>query len=738
MKRKLKKFGLFLIIFLCSMMPVAVLAQQDSETGEDFLFTDNSVESAYTEQKIDAETGENSPLNSVQSLVLPQLVSAAADMSATSDTQIVTQAISGEYEYIAVSGGIAITKYKGGNSQVIIPDTLDGQPVVEIASYALYSNGIYKNIIIGSNVTTIRANAIGNYSLQTVTIPATTTVIEANAISASSAMNMGLKVIGTSGSAAQDYVRDAGLENLIFVDQNSVENGFWYVIEEDGAKLVHYEGNADTLVLPATLGGKPLVTVGSYAIVDSALTRFESNSELKKIEEFAFSGCSPYGVGYNNLEILLIPSGSTEIIKSTDSGDYSLNALKRIIGKSGSIAESFATANHITFLVIGNFQNYYWYETVTDGVKISYYEGSDSILTIPETLAGLSVVAIGSGAFADRDLLTEVTVPDSVTSLEDSDTYSSGIFSGCDSLEKLMIGKGVTQIPSDMAYSCTKLKEVIFNGSVKSIGNRAFWRCYNLQSINLPESLESIGNAAFLHCDGISSITIPDKTSVIGSGVFVYCKKLTSLRFGSGLISLGDQAAAWCDSLETVSIPEGLTTIGSLEVFRGCPLLSKVEMPESVSAITTNIFEYSPNTSIYGLTGSYIETYADKYDIPFVSDGEAPKGELSGFIGQDPTGSYFLYNKTDFNNAYLAYQINPDLAAAKMYQHFLNQKCQIVALKDLRKGYMDYSAAATASLLAQMKGETFDVGAYFGRSDAKLYEKGISSIGNVDKDGNIH
>ena len=126
------------------------------------------------------------------------------------------------------------------------------------------------------------------------------------------------------------------------------------------------------------------------------------------------------------------------------------------------------------------------------------------------------------------------------------------------------------------------------------------------------------------------------------------------------------------------------------------------------------------------------------YQVQIVSSGGASEqGELTGFVGQDPAGSYYLYHKADFNNSYLAYQINPSLSSAKMYLHFLNSKCKIVALKDLTKGYMDYNAAATASLLAQFQGKSFDINAYFGRRDAKLYEGVVSNVGIVDKDGNV-
>ena len=122
-----------------------------------------------------------------------------------------------------------------------------------------------------------------------------------------------------------------------------------------------------------------------------------------------------------------------------------------------------------------------------------------------------------------------------------------------------------------------------------------------------------------------------------------------------------------------------------------------------------------------------------------ISGGTEPgePGVFVAFLGQDPAGNYYEYNAKDLSNAYLAYQINPTLPSARMYQQFLNSKCQIVALKDLTKGYMDYSAAATASLMAQIKGEAFDINAYFGSSDAKQFAETVDNVKIVDKDGNV-
>jgi hypothetical protein len=92
--------------------------------------------------------------------------------------------------------------------------------------------------------------------------------------------------------------------------------------------------------------------------------------------------------------------------------------------------------------------------TVGNGsVCIVSFLGSNALLSIPGTLDGLPVTAIGGGAFWGCSSLTSVTIPDSVTSI------------------------------GDYAFiSCANLTSVMILGSVMSIGQQAFGYCNNLTS----------------------------------------------------------------------------------------------------------------------------------------------------------------------------------------------------------------------------------------------------------------
>ena len=81
------------------------------------------------------------------------------------------------------------------------------------------------------------------------------------------------------------------------------------------------------------------------------------------------------------------------------------------------------------------------YTTNADGVSLTItgYTGPPWAVTIPATINGLTVAGIGDDAFFDSGV-TNVTIPDGVTSIGDLAFY------GCGSLAGVTIPESVTNI----------------------------------------------------------------------------------------------------------------------------------------------------------------------------------------------------------------------------------------------------------------------------------------------------
>ena len=284
---------------------------------------------------------------------------------------------------------------------------------------------------------------------------------------------------------------------------------------------------------------------------------------------------------------------------------------------------------------------------------------SDPHVVIPSEFHGYPVTEIGGRAFAGRNWITGVTIPDSVTSIGGS------AFSDCSSLTSIVIPDSVTSIERGAFYGCSSLTGITISDSVTSIGSQAFLYCSSLTSILVAEgnkvyhsagnclietasktlilgcstsvipvdgSVTSIGVSAFHGCSNLTGITIPDSVTSIGDSAFYGCSSLTSILVAEGnkvyhsagnclietasktlilgcstsvipadgsVTSIGDSAFFGCSSLTSIVIPDSVTSIGG-DAFYGCSSLTGITIPDSVTSIGS--FAFSGCSSLTGIT----------------------------------------------------------------------------------------------------------------------------------------
>jgi hypothetical protein len=91
-------------------------------------------------------------------------------------------------------------------------------------------------------------------------------------------------------------------------------------------------------------------------------------------------------------------------------------------------------------------QAQFTFTTNNGAITITDYTGSGGVVVIPSATNGYPVTCIGNSAFANCVKLTNVTIPDSVTSIGSGFPPVPGAFSNCTNLTSVTMGNSVTNI----------------------------------------------------------------------------------------------------------------------------------------------------------------------------------------------------------------------------------------------------------------------------------------------------
>ena len=265
------------------------------------------------------------------------------------------------------------------------------------------------------------------------------------------------------------------------------EGDFEYKVVNGSATITDYDGYASTLVIPATLGGKPVTSIGwnafegctrltAVTIPDSVtsigyaafyhctrLTTITIPDSVTSIDYRAFAGCTSLTtitipdsvtsighaafIGCTRLTTITIPDSVTSIGDSAFEGCTSLTTVKT----NAACAFEYDWGSGVR---VGLPEGDFMYRIVRGKVTIQGYTGSASEVSIPATLVGKPVTAIGDGAFSGCSRLTSVTIPNSVTSI------GKDAFSGCSRLTSVTIPDSVTSIGKDAFSGCSRLTTV--------------------------------------------------------------------------------------------------------------------------------------------------------------------------------------------------------------------------------------------------------------------------------------
>lgn len=521
-----------------------------------------------------------------------------------------------EYEYDEEKDGIVITAYLGSSTEIRIPDTIDGKPVVSAD--------------------------LGDIEVTQLIMPKTLCKLSCNRekIKYANFPSDKLYNIFDSNHLEKLYIESSvtsisGFNNCAVLD---------YIAIPDTVVEIGYSAFSGCTALTSIILPDSVATVGDEAFSGcSGISLLYLPESVTTIGKDAFKGC-------NSLKKVLLPDSLVSIGTGafTPAIDYTVPGVSISViykGKTYTWNNSgvMSTSNYSDQYKLYDAINYPDVYVVEDGVLkhcAVTYEGE---FVIPD-----GVTTIGEDAFAACYMLTDVKIPDSVTSISPrafqncykltSVTIPNSVteilaeaFNGCDKLETVVLSDSLTYIGSKAFYDCHELVSITIPDSVIEIGDKVFDECdklteiiyknkfYSYQSLdklydaidysdgytiyyndqgstviggldtyegelNIDDSIYAIGDNAFEGCTKLTSIIIPDNVKRIGVGAFRKCYGLMSVTIGNGVTKIERGAFSYCTNLTTVNIGNGVTEI-CVDAFYGCKNLTSIIIPDSVTKI---------------------------------------------------------------------------------------------------------------------------------------------------------
>ena len=348
-----------------------------------------------------------------------------------------------------------------------------------------------------------------------------------------------------------------------------------------------------------------------YSIGESAFEKCDnlqtitlnSASKLASIDANAFASCS-------SLKEIIIPSGVSTIGESAFSGCTALRIVEFSFGgKLSSISKGcFSKCTSLNKVVFSDNIKSIDSRAFEDCTKISVLEFSEGSL----------LNSIGDYAFYSCKSLKETNLPESVTSIGEF-AYA---FSG---LEKLQIGRNISNIGNGAFGACYKLDEISVaegNSNFNAVDNVLF--DYGITTVycvpatrsgeyTLPESVKIIYPYSFYYCKEIDNVILSATLEEIGASAFYYCTKLEDIYIPASVINIGREAFYYCLQLNEVNFGENsaLERLGAY-TFYNCGF-SSFTVPQSVTSMAQYVFYRCSNLSEITFEKNSKLTYISAY-----------------------------------------------------------------------------------------------------------------------------
>ena len=561
-----------------------------------------------------------------------------------------------DYSYQLHSDGtVTITGYHGNETHLIIPDTLEGQPVTQIGQKAFQNNTTIESVTVPEGIHQLNFTAFqGCTQLQSVTLPSTLTILENQVFSDCSSLTAIYLPDGITRLGSRCFQNCTALAEVTLPS----------TIDTIGVRTFDNCTSLREILIPA--GVTKIANSAFDGCPDIQLLVYPGTSAEQFALDRGFAYSYPQDMytpaeafvyqerNGNSVEIVRYTGNDTHVVipPQLDGKDvYMINAL------------AFAANTHIQYVNIPSTVKIVGKEAFLNCnslVKIYLQEDEEGSIFIgnhafkgctnlTDLLLPNSVGFIGEGAFQGCTRLVCASIPESVNML------NANTFSGCTNLEWVTTPSSLTYIDDTAFKDCPMIQLEVFPGSAAEAYAHSHGAIYihihpdawtpgsqlEYEPVNedaaalsgyngdqeilvLPKFIDDrwlyrINPNALQGNQTITQVYIPDSVSEIAAQAFADCTNLQEIWLPGNIIYIEDNAFSNCTSLTRVVLHHNTETLLSC-VFQDCTNLEEVHLPDTITSIGDNCFDGCPNVTLHVYEGSVAHRYAQENQLNYVLD----------------------------------------------------------------------------------------------------------------------
>ena len=553
----------------------------------------------------------------------------------------------GSFTYHVISGRVTVVEYNGTDRHVVVPATLGGYPVYQIASSCFYGNDTMETLTFSEGIVYLGSYAIFNcYTLKKLTLPSTMQLLVYDDYYTPSSLTMSIpvncndlrEIVVAEGNPSvcidDNILYSADREALVFLPPADprttlhVPEGVRLIAEQ----ALHGNCNLQKVILSDTVEA-----IGPQAFRDTVVTSLSIPAALTYID--------PFALGMNCPLQTITVHPDNPVYVADDSALYERDGDHRSLVKylTGNEQSQFAVPDGVVTIFPYAFFCSTHLEQITLPDSVKYiedfaFEGCCELqsITLSNQLRNLgyraffdctklqyieipaSVVYVDSYCFATGNSATSVVflgdAPQTMYSPFDYDlpatayypcgnaTWTDEVRQSCGenvswSILHAADGEGVVteatcSAPGYTSYTCQTCGQPYRANLVAPLDHTYENGSCNVCGAGPVAQRGSYSDLLFweLSADSVLTITglgtIPETFSVLSQYADV-----TSVVIRDGVSAIGDRAFSRFYNLSSVTIPDSVTSIGN-DAFLYCYELDSVTIPDGVTSIGREAFFY--------------------------------------------------------------------------------------------------------------------------------------------------